>query len=367
MTPPANLPPDAYADPRQKLFPLHTKAAVWASYAFFLDKKASLRPSDAEMIEDRIVRAGKFFGCSAALGALKVAVERDRPAADEELPDDDYALVWDNADGTRERHLPMRNSLEVKTAAEYLLKWRAHEGLTFADRRAVAEKIMAKAAAFGSALGELNEFIEKQAGYGMCTAEAAATLLEERAEASRRSGGPLTATQSELRKLAGIIRANPGQIRDADFRVKLAGVVDAFDREARLRPLVRDGILPAAEDVLFNVTRAKLAGVADEHVQAINGSVYRLADVERLKLASLKQALGDDVAEAFSADGFRVNADKAASAIPTLDRGAAVVFDRLMGAAGLAPVAKAAEATAVRFERNFLLELAKHHAAPAGA
>lgn len=360
LVPDAQLPPAAYADPRNKTYPLHSKAAVWASYAFFQDKKANYRKVDADMVEERILLAGRRLGIADSLAQLKQASERNVPTATEQLPDEDFALVWVDGD-KKERHLPMRNSVEVKQAAAYLAKWRSDPRLCFEDRQNIAEKIASKANTLGVNLGEYTELVEKQAGYGACTTNDAVELIRERVQASRRGPGALTELQNGLLKLADILEKNPGQIRDYELRVKLAGNLDAFDRANKLNPLVRDGHLPAVEDVLFRFTREKLASVGGEHVSTTTGNIYRLADVERLKLASVREAIGEDVAEALTSDGLHIHADKAASVIPTLDRGAASVFDGLMEAAGLGSAAKTASAQAIKLENSFLLEVAKNH------
>ncbi len=359
LVPDAPLPPAAYGDPKNKLFPLHSKAAVWASYAFFMDKKASYRRVDAEMIEERIMLAGRRLHIATDLAQLQKAATCNVPAELETLPDSDFALVYVDGD-KKERHLPMRNSVEVKTAADYLAKWRHDPRLTFEDRQSIAEKVFTKAAEYGVNLGANAELVEKQAGYGACTAADAVDLIRERVAASRKGPGALTDLQNGLLKLADILEKNPVQLRDYELRVKLAGNLDAFDRAHNLNHQIRDGYLPAVEDVLFRLTREKLASAGSEHVATTTGNVYRLADVERLKLAAVKDAIGDDIAEAMTADGVHVSADKAASVIPTLDRGAASVFDGLMEAAGLGTAAKTAEARAVRLERQFLLDIAKN-------
>lgn len=349
------LPPDCYGDPRNLHYPLHTKAATWASYGFFLGNAATYRPVDAGVIEERILHAGRAHGIERTLGQLKEAVAKNRPVELDELPDELFAVGWQNADGSKERHLPMRNRLETVKAAEYL---HTHRDLFPYDyRRAAAEKIREKVASYGALLPEgLGEFIEKQAGFGTCASADAVELLLGRVSASRKGPGGLSAVQIEMAKFAEALHRSPAAVRDVEIRVKVASVVDGFDREAGLTSLVRDGLLPRVEDVLFELTREKLASAAGAHTQTIIGSIYHLADVECLKLAAVRDVLGDDIADALTADGVRVSSEKAAAIIPTLDRGSASLFEQLMEDAGLTPAAKQAS-QAVKVENAFLRDI----------
>lgn len=369
---PINLPTHAFAWPQKRLFPVHTKAATWASYAFFLDgqKRAALGEMegvhrlDAECVEERILHAAKVHGIQRSCESLKKTAAENVPADESAFCDEDFAFVWDNPDGTRERHLPLRNPVEVKRAAAYLAEHR--DRLSYEDARQVAGKVMAKASAFGTSLGENAEFTEKMAGFGACTTAAAVELIRSRVEVSRHGPGALSELQAAMLKLAQVFEEKPAQLRSGDVRVKLAAQIDAFDEACGLRGLVRDGKLSRVEDVLFNLTRVKMASAAAEHTQTITGNVYRLEDVERVKLARLRDELGDDLAGAFSSDGVHVSGEKAAEVVPTLPRGDAEAFDRLMSAAGLAPAAKQASAGQLKLEHNFLQEMAARHHSRAG-
>ena len=96
------------------------------SSAFFFDKQAACPNSKPTKIEARLLEAADFWGISAPGVGLK---EKAADAGQDDLsklPDEDFAWVQG-----RERHLPLRNALEVKAAAEYLHKWR--DEFAFAD------------------------------------------------------------------------------------------------------------------------------------------------------------------------------------------------------------------------------------------
>jgi hypothetical protein len=67
--------------------------------------------------------------------------------------------------------------------------------------------------------------------------------------------------------------------------------------------------------------------------------------------------MGDDFVDAVSAGGVYVDRDKLAAIVPTLDRGMAATFDRLMLEKSAAPVATNAAAESLLSEAR-LYELA---------
>lgn len=346
------LPPEAYADPVHRLYPCHTPAAVWASTAFFLDKKASFSPRDAAYIDDRLVYYTGYHGINHAIKEL-----RDKFAAAQKLPeevftDDDYALVVQRGEETIRRY-PLRNSSEVKAAAAYLHTHRDH--FPFQLRRNWADKVLQKAATFGVALGEHSDYIERQSGNGYCTMKVAVDLLKDRVNAARKGPGPLSELQIEMLKLAGELEKAPAKIHEPGMRVKLAGVIDGFDRSTGIWRDYGDK-LQRVEEVIFDLTVEKIASAAKDHVSTTTGNIYSTADLEKLSWEQLNLYLGDDFANAVSVNG-KVNSEKAAAIIPTLDRGMAQTFDEMMEAAGLQPAAKEAGA-GCGFTRDYLLRMA---------
>jgi len=359
LRPAKKLPDTYYGDPRFSQYPMHSKAATWASYGFFLEnvKRGAHRPQDADLIEARILHAGKVYEISKSLGQLKEAIANNRPDRDEELPDSDFALVWHD-NGLVERHMRIRNRNEVVKAAAFLQQY--GDELVYADRQRAAERILEKAADMGLRLpDETRTFITKQAGYGACTAAGAANLLRGRVAASRKHGqGDLSETQTDMLKLADHLQTYTSTVRNHDMRVKIAGVVDGFDRQHGLTGQVREGRLARLEDVLFDLTAEKLASVTDEFTRLPSGSIYKLADVEKVRLRDVRAMLGDEMADAMSSDGLHVDCTKAAEVLPTLVRHDCEVFDRIMEGYGLKPAMKEAASYEVKIPHAYLQQMA---------
>jgi hypothetical protein len=345
-----------YADPVRRLFPCHTPAATWTSAAFFLTKKADFSPEDQRAIEDRLSYFGNFHQIGKQIHDLheKAAALKPKEAT---ISDDDFAIVIKERDGTVTRKYPIRNGMEIKAATDYLHKYR--DEMPFRVRQEIAEKILQKAASLGVTLGDSADFVEKQAGYGACSAKDCASLITGRVIASRKGPGPDGELQLEMLKLAKIILEKPSQLRQSGSLYKVAEIIDNFDRNNRLQEY--GPAFPRLEDVLFGVTREKMASVSKDYTTTITGSIYRLEDLERVKLAEVQAWFGEDIAESVTSDGLRVDSEKAAEVLPTLPRGDAELFDRMMSDLGLQPAAKEASHYTTGLSRDFLKELAKLH------
>jgi hypothetical protein len=329
-----------YADPYNKLYPCHSAPATWLSALFFADKQAEFNEKRAEEIQNRIHAAASYFGILGSVQEMEAKVASTNSHDVNALSDDQFAIVWSGTDGVKERHWPMRNATEVKYAAAGFAKWR--DEFVFEDRNTIAEKILQKAAEHNADISEQEHLLALTAGYGACATKVAAGMLRDRAKLVLRSNQPAAV---EMMKLASVVEENPEQARDHETRIKLAAVVDEFDRENHLYRLYDAGGLPRAEEVLFAVTEKAARDFMSQNVETTTGNVYALEDLEKLALDDVRNWLGDEFADAVSAGGVFLDRDKLASIVPTLDRGMAASLDRLMQENKMAAVVqtKAAE------------------------
>lgn len=314
-----------YADQYNKLYPCHTAPATWLSALFFADKKADFNEKRAEEIQTRIHAAAKFFGILGSVQELESKVAAANDDNIDALDDSHFAIVWAGEGGVKERHWPMRNATEVKFAADAFEKWRNE--FVFDDRNLIAEKILTKAAEYNANIADHEHMLSLTAGRGACAAKVASDMLRDRARLVQRSNSPAA---SEMLKLAGIVDQNPEAAREHDTRIKLAAVVDEFDRVNHLYRLYDAGGLPRAEEVLFAVTEKAARDFMSENVETTTGNVYALDDLEKLALDDVRNWLGEDFADAVSSGGVYLDRDKLAAIVPTLDRGMAASLDRLM-------------------------------------
>lgn len=348
-----------YADPTHRAFPCHTAAATYISTLFFLDKQAEFNPEDARFIESRLDDFAFFHGISQVVNKLKTKLASDIPRNDlDKLSDDSFALVLDASEspsGAIERHYPLRNALEVKKAAEWLRTY--EQELPYKHRQKIATKVLCKAAEFGAGLGDLDEFLQKQGGVGTCAADDAAQFLFNRARLYKRAGKLDYAVQ--MGRLAKTVASRIGVLHDQDQRIKLAGLVDEADRESGLTRFVDD--LQKPEDVFFAITEKTASKLREEHLTTTSGNIYKLADFDKLRLTDVRDMMGEDFADAVSAGGLFISPEKMAEIVPTLPRGDADLFDRLLSSIGINPVAKEAAHERGGFDTADLLALAGLH------
>jgi hypothetical protein len=347
---PQTLPLHIYADPRTRRYPCHTKAATWMSSAFFADKRSCYQPTDADMVETRLIKAAKYHGIEPIVREVfKKAVaynNHDKSV----LPDDMFAFVWEKDDGTTERHLPLRNRFEVKAAADYLQCNR--DEFTYEDRRTMAQKVLSKAAEHSVDLDEHLEFLEKQAGNGACAGKAAVRLLENRAALI-----PNKDLKDQLKQAASIFKNSPTTAHNSNHMQKLASLVDGIDREFNL--IADYGVsVPRPEDVLFNVNEKSASSAIIAHIPMTNGNIYKIADLENLAINEIRDWMGTDFADEVSAGGLFVSTEKLAELLPTLPRGDADHFDRLLSKKGIEPFAKEAASESLGLSRSDLFSLA---------
>jgi hypothetical protein len=323
-----------YADPHKKLYPCHTAPATWMSALWFAEKRAAFDDKTAAAIDERIMSAAKYFGIAGLVVELNEKVAASNSSDLNSLPDSDFAIVWRVDNGSVERHWPLRNATEVKFAAAHFDKHR--DEFVFADRHKIANKILDKALEYGADISVADDALDTTAGRGLCATKVAADLLRGRAQLVKRSHADLSA---ELEKLAALVESNPLESQREETRLKLAGIVDQFDRDTQLQRLYGEGGLARPEEVLFAITEKVARDFMSEHVETTTGNVYALDDLEKLAVDDIRDVMGDDFADAVSSGGVYTDRDKLAAIVPTLDRGMASTLDRLLQEKKASPVA----------------------------
>ena len=317
-----------YGDPVTRTWPLHSAPATWMSSLFFFNKQAELSPSVADRVESRILQAAQYFQILPQVQALQTKVAHDAKHQLHQVPDADFALVW-RTDETTERHYPLRNPTEIKTAEAWFMKYRSE--FDWEDRRTIASKIHEKAAQHAVPL-EYQDVIAKTAGYGFAPTSDIVDMLQARAAMVQRTHGTLA---TEMHKLASLIQKQGIELRDSGTRDKIAGIIDRFDRETKLTQLYDAGGLPRPEDVMFKVTEKAASEFVQQHVQLQSGAVYEKAALATLPLQHVQQWMGDEFADAVSCGNIFVSVEKLADIAPTLPRGDAEMFERMATAAGI--------------------------------
>jgi hypothetical protein len=326
---PDRLPMSVYADPLHKYFPCHTPAATWTSYAFYLEKKGEFNHKDQKSIENRFDYFITYHNIRQEIAKLKDLYKKaNEIPGEEQLKDADFGLVL-YVNGEKQRRYPLRNSNEVKAAIEFLDKNKA--SIPFIYRQKLAAKILDRINKFKVELDEDKiDSLEKTAGLGVCSANDCLRLIHNRLRAVAGFDEKFESMdQQVLLKFAEYLQKRPELARNEQFLIKLASYIDLFDREHKLHRNYSN-VIPVPENVLFKITTRNLQKAASARVVTTTGKVYFVDDFENIKLQEIRDALGDQIADAMTDDGLTINKEKVAEVVPTLPRPDAALLDSIL-------------------------------------
>ena len=328
----------AYADPVRKKFACHNAAATWLSAVYFHEKSAEYHTKDRDRIRERFEKFADFFAIRPAYDS--VVKKADTLRGDNQLPDSNYAYVWQSHDGTKERYYPLDTTPNIKVAAEWLDKEK--DAIPFHDRNVIATKILKRANDKGAALGNrLTDFIEKQAGRGIPDPPELYTMLDRRAKLARAEEH-----RTAITKLAEAVKSTPHTALQPNELVKLATTVDMIDHAIGLKGKYTE-LLPRPEDVIFKVTYTK---AASDHAQLCalqTGSIFGKEQLSKLAKEDVESLFGTDFAHEVST-GLDVDAEKLAELAHTLPRPDAELLETLLSESGQHPqMSKAADFTPI--------------------
>lgn len=327
----ATLPTNMFADHVSRLFPMHNKIATLTSALYLLDQKHSMPAVKYAQCMGRLREAAEFFGVTEELNALHKTAEKLAMADAVEYADSDYAIVHEQ-NGVKQRYLRLAHADEVKVAADWFAQYRDY--FAFGDRQKIARRMLEKSAEHGAALAvEQQDFLERQAGYGTCSAEDAAGFVISRL--AKIANRVTDEDRQELKKLAETIRSNVENVHRPELLEKIAGAMDGLDRQYGLIPLYAHGGLPRPEDVLFGLNKRALAEFVDTHISTTSGQMYEKTALRQLRAQHVSDYMGPELAGELSEDGVHVDMDKLAELLPTLPRDSAEQFDKMVATLGI--------------------------------
>ena len=273
------LPLTAFADPHNRMYPVHTPAQALLSRAY-LEKEASVDPA----VMGRVNAALDLYGVGLpGLTRVKQAAVEDEPV---------YLLP-----GTKQ--FEFSKTASVKDASEAVL--RHSKKLSPSSLASAATTLVKEAAARGQGV-PLD--ILAQAGLVQCDLEKAAEWIEARGAAC-----PKAATVYS--KLAQGVRTLPSTTERADL-VKVAGVIGKLDKEFGLAKHYGKK-LPNPQSTVFNTKRAM------EQTISLAGTDVPLSTLMAKGIGFYQDALGPDVAQEISKDGA-LDEQGMLEILPTLPR-----------------------------------------------
>jgi len=330
-----SLPIEVFADPANKKFPLHTKAATWLAQAYFSHDRHLYPNLQAAAVQDKIDKAAQFWGIEDFTKQAKSEVETFQSRLLPDLKDGDFALVVEQ-DGHKTPMLPINNAENVKAAAASLYNLRSK--CPYEWRLIGARKILHKAAALKVDLdGDLRAYLTKAAAMGSVFPARAADALAHRTLMIPDSHKEVKIAAA---KLAKSVSQMPGLPSEAQL-VKLATIVDRMDREEGFTKYYDEAGLDTPEEIFFELTQEKAASIRDSFMTLTTGEVIPFEALQSAPLSKIASALGflDRVQADTSMD---VSIPKFAKIASTLPRDDAAMLSRLLKAANV----KFAEPTA---------------------
>lgn len=340
------LPDTAYADRLRRQYPTHTAAATWTSVGLFLEKLAYDQDSwntHTQLVWQRLIKAANYFGIVPFVRQLLTGVRQQFQDDPSRLPDHDFGVVTVE-NGQKVRRYPLRNALEVKNAAAYLVENRDH--FLRAQRRIFADRILEKAAQYGADITEQLPVLQRLAGNGICTDQEAIKLVRERLRmVPVRANDPV---YQEMVKLATLMENNGQRYNHWPLLDSLADVIDNFDHLYGLKSQYKQG-LARPEDVLFRTTSADVEELATQLVEnPYTGSFYRATDLSNLPPQRLRDVFGDKFVRQVI-QGDQIDLPKLQRLLKKLPPQQAELFDAFLREEGIPPIKVVRRRRVVKF------------------
>jgi hypothetical protein len=344
---PKNLQDSVYADPRYRQFPCQDAPSTFLSALFYQEKRAEFHPKDQRRIEERLDKYIAYWDIKTAVDQMKARWAELHKAAEDNLPDSAFAYVWTDDTGVKDRRLRLTNAMEVKAAADWLHQYR--DRLPFEHRHVMAKKILVKQASFGVGLGENTEFIQRQAGLGVCEPTEVVQMIEQRAALAKNAQ-----LRDHFLKMAGTVRTLPRRALQPEMLIKLATTMDQLDRQLGLagRAESYTGVVKRPEDVIFKATFDKIASERQAVVATTSGKVYEKQAFKKLAMSAIKDLFGDEFAGLVTDPLGDLDTEKLAEQVAALPRPDAELFDALLDENGIYPSLQKAASAGVGFSNE---------------
>jgi hypothetical protein len=322
----AKLPQQVFADPVNRKFPCHTKAATWLSQLYFLESCHNYPTRQSSEVQERINKAAAYFAISDMVKeAADLWNEHNTPT--QTIADKDYAMVF-TRDGETIRHLPINNAENIKAAAQRLYEKQAR--YPFDLRQIAARKILHNATEHQAQLpDEVDEYLYKAAGFGTTTPERAAEKMGLRTLMMPKESGDMRIKMAKLTKSVSQMSEIPlGEL------TKLAEIVDRVDTEFGFYQHYDEGV-DTPEEIFFELTQKKASALKNEYIQLTTGTMLPVDLINELPIDKIAAALGNDFLEAITDDAsLDIDLEKFARVVPTLPRNDAIILERAIQAAG---------------------------------
>lgn len=320
------LNPSSYADPYSLIFPCHTKADTYLSYAYFLKTAHQILPGKRIFIQKNLDKFARIWNIEADIKNLKKDLEKAAQVDNIELlPDDKFAIV-ETWQGQKFKALPLLDSVCIKKAEEHLQKYKNRYPAAW--RKRAAEKIVKAAQKFNV---EPSNYIKTAASTIPAEIENVIQHILKRAYfINRKYRG--TPKQVTLLKIAKVLSCLP------KFTEKLAQqtmeLLDTFDKELKLHRYYSNDI-QTPEEICWKAPVEKKAD--SDIIRLLTGNAYKLTDLIKAGIAPFR-SLGQDFIAAIQSVPGTMDINKVASLVPTLPRPDAEILERALQSFNIKPL-----------------------------
>lgn len=238
-----------FADTSNRRYPLDNKSNAWLSRMYFEMEKEAYDKAEASVIDKKIEEAVDFW----KLDEMQRIPQKEKVA---------YTIPL-TVDGQPVHTVVIQNKEQYAQAAEELAN--SFNKLAYRNRREYARGLYLAPAEFKADIPEeTSEYIEKAAGFGMCTRKKVGQVLISRAA--------LLGKHPEYSaKLVEVGRSLP-ETMNPKLLDKVAEIVDNIDRDCDFVRFYGEAFR-APEEELFYVTEKTASLVKDEMVTLSNGNV----------------------------------------------------------------------------------------------
>jgi len=335
----SDLPSEAFADPPNRKFPCHTKAATWLANAYFQHSKGYYDTQRAAAIQARITKSAEYFQIRSLCANFTDQWSKIAGAQRPDLPDSAFGLVVDY-EGVKQRLLPMPNVASVKMAGEYLFANRFR--YPYAWRKQAARKILSKALEWDKkaeagenvphGFGTLNfepdtqRYLEKAAGLGGSLPQYVAGKIAQRVLMLKESQNGL---RTKLAEISVTLNDLPPEAMETADLEKIAEMLDEIDHETGICKHYSEGVeLP--EEALFQILHKEAQAVLDSHVTLSTGNTYPVEAFSYIPLDKVAAVMGEEFKSEVSGLDGSIDPRKVAELVPSLPRGDAQLLERLL-------------------------------------
>jgi len=264
----ASIPSNCFADGVNRKYPVHTKKDTYLSRLYFTKNSSMYKEaSQKDVVANNIDKAVNFWGLDTTYTVKEQA---------EKLS---YSLPIVDYQGNEIDRWVLQTPRDFEKAAIQIFE---NKGMfTYPQRRQLARQMLKMPIAKEAELEEkVSEYLEKAAGYGMCTKGQALSALQNRASVYERKNPRFSEKLAELAVTIMEKDVKPALLE------KVACVMDICDQELGYSRFYDKGTLETPEETLYLYTEKIASDIKDAYVQLQNGRNVEIEKIAEDKLNS---------------------------------------------------------------------------------